>query len=571
MEASPESIGTVGHSWIASPPEKPSAPLAPSTPVQQAGPAAFVFSANPIPPLASGLSPDVPSPGTGQTPVLEPASGYAPQSGPRSAPEAAPIPGFFNVNPVQMPNLFANRDGSTWKPTFSAPELPKVNLFGSSAVKDWLDVPGVELAIEATFIHGVSISSLPPEARLLPIAINLDNEGRRTAQVGRTHQSQWFESMLNPANICCVSRTAFEIMWSDQADLSTGSVFCLQTLGSGIVQVSGMAVPPGRLTPLLPGVRITLCSQAGGEYVPLITLALHFKVGPGASSPQKVRPPPEVVARPLPGFLWLKCTYAKALPSEALQSLPAQHAALVVRYGVGAGLTVAGRQHQPQLFEALLQGAPETFQFISRSHLNLEPSLGEDGSLGPLRVTNLSPNLVLIDELTPLPRGESAMLRDGQTLGLTMNGNEPFVTFRLVAPLSDEEECPRFLALTAPEREMSAEEPMVESVVPQSCVAVCDPIGSCEGHSRDMGQECSAPLLESTGASPADPSDAPASPVEKDEAEEQRAQADSPEVLGPSPRRTPKQPKFGCNFLSGVTATWRKSVSREVSPNKGGS
>lgn len=362
-----------------------------------------------------------------------------------------------------MPQMFAAE-----LPKPSLPKMPKVNLWGNEAVSAWLDIPGVEIAIEATFVHGVDLEALPPDERLLPLAINLDEEGRRTAQVGRQIQTEWFESKLHPSNLCCISRSAFEIIWSDNRNLTSGVVFALQILGSGLVQVSGKQVLPGSLVPLLPGVRVTLGSQAAGEILPLITFAVHFKLGPSAASPAK---PPcfssEPTARPPVGTWWAMCTYAKGLSAEDLKALPPQHVGFVAKGGAEATPTVIGRQEQPEVFEALMRGALDMCTLISRSHLKLEPIVTEevDHRQERLRVTNLSPNPLLIDELTPLPRGESALLRDKQTIGLTMQGFVPFLTFRVVAPSGGDGGSSKMLALTSVSLdEMSANECQEQNV-----------------------------------------------------------------------------------------------------------
>jgi len=622
MAASPEPPSTVGHSWIAgSPAPRPdseiaaglglgprpqlSEPLPPllhagysGTPTN-AGTGKSDYNFSPLypetPSAAFGASPCVPLAGeVGEASAASAATGSdarSPPPGTAEQQEQAPSAGFFNVNPMPMPNLFGNKAFELPKaprPQFSPPPpLPSVNLFGSEAVQAWLDLPGVELAIEATFLHGVDINSMPPDSRLLPLAIHLDNEGKRTAQVGRQHQTQWFESYLSPGNICCVSRTAFEIMWSDQSKAGV-SVFALQTLGSGIVQVSGMQTPPGVLVPLLPGARITLGSQAAGEIIPLVTFALHFRVGSGAaSSPQRpcfasAARRPEPAARPIAGAWWLMCTFAKGLLAEDLQQLLPQHAALVARHGPGAAHTVVGRQQQPEVFEALLRGAPEVGQFVSRSHLQLEPIVVDDGGCccQRLQLTNLSTNLVLVDEVAPLPKGESASLRDGQTISFTMHQNVPFLTFRLVAPSNNEDGCSKLLALPAASQHEGLEEKPPEEVVsmrvqePPPAQVFGEPVHEPLEDIAGLLKDCSAALLEDYGrssdvasSSAACPTEDPVAELPGDDVEEENEQAEGAEhatnmgVAGPPPRRSPMpaKAKCGCRFLDGIVKPFRKS------------
>lgn len=442
-------------------------------------------------------------------------------------------------------------------PTVVPPDLPKISLFGGGAVQSWLDMPGVELAVEATFVQGADVKSMRPEARLLPLAINLNDEGKRTAQVGRQHQTAWFESKLSPAHLGCISRSAFEILWSDQSDVKAGCLFALQTTGSGIVQVNGIPAFPEQLTPILPGARVTLAAQVEGEAVPLITFALHFRVG-GAGSSQQASCPSAVPrsvepsARPPAGSWWLMCKYADGLTPDALQAIPPEKSAIVACPAVGHSTAFIGRQTQPEVFEALLRGAPEFNHFVSRSHLQLEPIAdGDTDSCQPkVQATNLSPNVVLIDELTLLQRGESALLRDGQTVGFTAHGGVPFLTFRLVAPTSAIG-C-KMLALEAPQQ---LEERLTSDMHPEDEVV-------------DTREEGSAALLEDvrTGAPPdaSNSADAEAggrgTPAAEEAASEKSPESAADEIAS-SPRSSPKQPKCGCHFLGGLTAPWKRGGS----------
>lgn len=494
-------------------------PLTPQTPSQhyaQGAPSGYV------------LSPDI---GLGPASATKPgAQGSSPEAG------QTPAAGFCNVGSLPMPSFMPNIGVEV--PAGTPPRVPKVKLFGNAAVQAWLDMPGVELAVEVTLLHGVDVMAMPPDARLLPLAINLDSTGRRTAQVGRHHQTQWFESRLSPANICCISRTAFEISWSDQSDLSVGSVFALQSLGSGIVLVNGVQVAAGQFSPILPCAEVTLASQQGGDILPLVTFALHFRSGDSATSAPRdasfspTRRRPEPAARPMSGTWWLLCSYAQGLSCEALAAILPQQAGLVVRNGAGSTHTVIGRLQQPEVFEALLVAAPELAQFVSRNHLKLEPLVVEDGDCccERLRLTNMSSNLLLIDELTPLPRGESALLRDGQTIGFTMHGNIPFLTFRLVAPSNRESGSSKFLALLAAspcECSGQGQEPMPDVA--------------------DLDEE--APLLDCSGID--------SLAVEVEQREEQ---SDALSLISP-PKHGVKQPKSGCGLLKGISAHWKNGGS----------
>jgi hypothetical protein len=447
-------------------------------------------------------------------------------------------------------------------PTVTPPEFPKFNLFGNAAVEAWLDMPGVELAIEATFIHGVDVKSVSPDYRLLPLSINLDKDGRRTAQVGRQHQSEWFESRLHPSNIYCISRSAFEITWSDHSDLSSGSVFALQTLGSGIVQVNGVQVLQGSFSPLLPFARITLGSQSGADVIPLVTFTVHLKIGANASSTASIPQQSKPVARPLPGTWWLMCTKANGISNEDIKSFPPQLAGIVARSAAGTDHTLVGRMQQPEVFEALLRGCPELCQFVSRNHLRLEPTIFEDDGCcrQRLRLTNLSQNPVLIDETNPLQHDQTVLLRDGQTVGFTAHGNSPFVTFCLVAPDGVDAGSAKLFALPdVSKQEDRAPEPSVISAPASKEAWQCE--SAAAEHGAGLLQDCSAALLDISGdschgdiASPQKTGSLEMSTAEKDD-------ANNIGSLGPPPARMPKQPKGGCNSSTEIARPSKKGGS----------
>ena len=78
----------------------------------------------------------------------------------------------------------------------------------------------LELALEVAHVHGAELARMLPEYRMMPLVPMID-KGRKIALVGRQHQTSWFEAvLLNPDDLNCISRTAFEVSWA-----SDGSPF----------------------------------------------------------------------------------------------------------------------------------------------------------------------------------------------------------------------------------------------------------------------------------------------------------------------------------------------------------
>jgi hypothetical protein len=342
---------------------------------------------------------------------------------------------WFKVEPLPMPSL--GPLSLATMPEFVPPKLPTVSsFFGTEATQTWLGTPGIEIALEATFIDGLDVAAMPAEARLLPLEIVKDNE-KQSAKVGRQHQQEWFESKLDPSNVNCISRSAFEIMWSRPDDFS-GNVFALQVLGNSFVHVNNLPIQPGQLCPLLPNACITLCSQ---DSVPLVTFTSHFNM---STAKQTARPCdvnlPKLLSLTNPKRheqeerlredTWcLMLDYTNGLSKEDVQALLAKDILMAVPLEEQGSQFLVGRQHQFDMFAALLRGAPQLLQLVSRSHFKLEKQ--EDMTL---LLTNLSHASVLIDDLSVVRCGETSLLQDGQKIQFTANDNSPFLSFCVVAP-----------------------------------------------------------------------------------------------------------------------------------------
>jgi len=366
---------------------------------------------------------------------------------------------WFKVEPLHIPSF--TPPTLTDMHRVAPPKLPTVSLFGSDTTRTWLEKPGVEIALETIFIDGLDVASLPAEALLLPLEISKDNE-KCLAKIGRQHQQDWFESKLDPSNVNCISRTAFEIMWTGTED-SSASVFALQVLGTSIVHVNNLQIQPGQLSPLLPNARITLCSQDG---VPMVSFIAHFKCCVAKQSVpcetadlpkfsfSSARKRHERTSRPYGNTWWLACDYTNGLSKEDVQALPAKDAMMAISVEEEGSNTVVGRQHQSDIFTALLRGAPQFLQLVSRSHFKLEKYKDSiaDSSDEKLILTNLSQNAMLIDDFSLVQFGETSVLQDGQKIQFTAHDNVPFLSFRLVAPrLISQSSRSQLLALLAPD------------------------------------------------------------------------------------------------------------------------
>ncbi|CAE8708415.1 unnamed protein product, partial [Polarella glacialis] len=126
-------------------------------------------------------------------------------------------------------------------------------------------------------------------------------------------------------------------------------------------------------------------------------------------------PPPGSGPQLQEADVWrLECVFAAGLAPEAFAKLPpsARQLSFQLRPGDSAA-KVVGREHQPEIFAALLAHEPGLLSRVSRNHFRIEapPEAKSSG----VRVTNLSANVAVVAQ-RPLRQGESAHVLDGDTL-----------------------------------------------------------------------------------------------------------------------------------------------------------
>lgn len=346
--------------------------------------------------------------------------------------------------------------------------------------------PLVEVALEITYVHLAVLSMMRPEFRMLPLSPSIDGEGRRIARLGRAHQPSWFEAvLLDPGDLSCISREACEFSWGGPDPAKVG--LTLSVVGTGTVLVDDDVVGRGVTASLHPGSRVALAMQAcpGAELCVIISLAVHSSVCnagpgisvsaapgaipvvvvvPGATDRRSVSVPVEALPAkdrgaantavanepshldPLPQFqdgTWqLECIFACGLAPEAFWALPTSIRHMSITLLPGSAPKLIGRQHQLEIFEALVGRDPTLLACISRTHFKLEAT--QDGSV---RVTNMSQNIAVVsgkpllqNDSTDVPTGDTLSFvhtvpSEQQTLGIdSAVSTVPFLTLRLVGP-----------------------------------------------------------------------------------------------------------------------------------------
>lgn len=137
--------------------------------------------------------------------------------------------------------------------------------------------------------------------------------------------------------------------------------------------------------------------------------AQAYQPGQG-SAPGRPRPPVQPIdalERP-----WrLRCVHSEGLAAKLLEDLPMERKCMLV----GNTYCDIGRQHQPQLFKALLEGASSNAHYLSRTHA--EASVRG----GALWITNWSPNVLYAGE-QKLLQYESGALHTGECISFARPG-----------------------------------------------------------------------------------------------------------------------------------------------------
>mmetsp|Transcript_123785 Transcript_123785/g.214595 ORF Transcript_123785/g.214595 Transcript_123785/m.214595 type:complete len:767 (+) Transcript_123785:97-2397(+) len=354
-------------------------------------------------------------------------------------------------------------------------EAPRINRVADESSQAWPE--GADVALEVAYVHGINVSSLPFSVRYPSLHPSVDNEGRRSVQLGRHCQPQWFEALLTDCeHRNSVSRVACEVSWGGSSSSASSSAPTLRTLGSNLLVVDREIVHKDQSCQLALGSQIRFMFQsAGNDLADLLMILVHAstveweKIGDatvgakaitdaphrrpsvenGLVQPQGLRlgPPRRRSKDGLEENWRLELVFAVGLAPEAILRLPKIRRTFCCSLYRGCPPVSFGRQNQMAMFEALLcDGHKELLSFVSREHLQFDVS--EDGTP---RVTNKSQNITFMGTQI-LQRGEAVQMMSGDTLSFAaearlIEGAEatlivtgdgvkrelaPFLTFRLV-------------------------------------------------------------------------------------------------------------------------------------------
>lgn len=401
-------------------------------------------------------------------------------------PMVALAPGSVAMFGMQGFNHPALSSGAMPRPNFpqfaSTPAVGLPFLQGNSHL-----MPGhLEVALEITYVRLAVLANMKPEFRMLPLLPDIETDGRRVARFGRAFQAQWLEAvLLDASDLASISREACEFSWGGADPLKAR--LCLRVLGSGAVLIDDVVIRKGDVVRLSPGTRIILAKQGLPSTAPeiIIAFAVHcaaFPSGlkedePGGMASLAADGNKSSVNLPRSDFPsvpeeracddwpqefdlrqdaltsdadWtLDCVFAAGFAPQDFTSLPRSVRQVAFQLQADSAPKVIGREHQPDMFRALLAHEPSLLTRISRSHFLLEsPSAG----FSSVKVTNLSANVAVVAQ-TPLHQGQSIQVSDGDTLsfgqpvpalqGIDSAGTAsapeeisiiPFLTFRLVGP-----------------------------------------------------------------------------------------------------------------------------------------
>lgn len=365
------------------------------------------------------------------------------------------------------------------KPVAKAEAMSSLEASRSTAGQAWPD--GSDVALEVAYVHGLSVSSLPFSVRYPSLSPSVDNDGRRSLQLGRHCQPQWFETLLTDCeHRNSISRVACEVSWGGSSSSGSNSAPILRTLGSNLLVVDREIVHKDQSCQLARGSQIRFMFQSeGNDLADLLMLLVHAStvewerigdatvgakaladvahrrptlnggVENGVVQPQGLRPgPPRRRSRDgMEGDWRLELVFAVGLAPEAILRLPKARRTFCCSLYRGCPPVPFGRQNQMAMFEALLGDShKELLSFVSREHLHFD--VGEDGTP---RVTNKSQNITFKGTQI-LQRGEAVQMTSGDTLSFAaearlIEGAEatlivtgdgvkrelaPFLTFRLV-------------------------------------------------------------------------------------------------------------------------------------------
>jgi len=278
--------------------------------------------------------------------------------------------------------------------------------------------------LEVVAAEALDASALPASLRRLQLSAVPGEPGRMVTAVGRQHQPEFFEAWLpDPQLLQCVSRTAFEVVWTQGATSAATAAPRLVLRGANDVSVDGQV--PSRSAegiPLAAGAEIGFPYTAvEGDLVFFLRLRFRHAEGDGGSAVAvgETAPLPRLPAERLasgPASWTLRCVHAEGFSKEELARLGPELCDLCCSEADPAPLAV-GRQHQQRRFDALLGRSLGCMSFISRTHMRIE------AHRAGVQITNLSQNPVYIDR-GPLSKGESRSIAGGQVVSFArLEGN----------------------------------------------------------------------------------------------------------------------------------------------------
>lgn len=415
------------------------------------------------------------------------ASGLSSQAGSISA-SAASIP----HGSTEMPSGPAGGKQPMSNQTASPPKAvdEAIRTIGDAGERGaWPE--GADVAFEVAYVHGQSAASLPFSVRYPTFTPTVDTEGRRSVQLGRHCQPQWFEALLtDPELRNSISRVACEVCWGASGDSSTlrpgstaapatSSAPMLRTLGSNLLVVDKETVKKDQSCILTDGSEIRFMFQAWevllmlvvhattvswekigdatvvGESVEEAVRAAQRRPTVGAESDfaqlPSMRPSPQAelrVSRSRKEEIWLlELVFAVGLSPDAILRLPKARRTFCCTLYRGCPAVNFGRQNQMAMFEALLGDSnKELLCFVSREHLQFD--IADDGAA---RVLNKSQNITFMGGQI-LQRGEAVKMTSGDTISFAAEAKmiagaeavaivtgdgvrrelAPFITFRIV-------------------------------------------------------------------------------------------------------------------------------------------
>jgi len=314
--------------------------------------------------------------------------------------------------------------------------------------------PGLgDLAVEARAT--VPDASGRTKACMLPYSVEVDGDGRRRARFGRQHQQQCLQELLSAELCACMSRTACELAWGGGLPPTVTALAGANLLSVDGCVVLGGAAQPGGTAMLRHGSQVAILSQERAAVVILVIMIPSHSSSSTYPAPaipvavQSSTPPTPLPAQRPDGMAWhVECMNVKGLTNEQLRSLPANLRAPQLPLVTNAPPVQFGRQHQPELFQALLANEPALCSQVSRTHLRLE-AVHRPGAAGQpvpdgcrLQLSNVGSNPVLMCSSIVIGNGKAALLSDGQTFGFAVPATADsatnlveFLTFKVSAPM----------------------------------------------------------------------------------------------------------------------------------------